>query len=218
MTEVISEFFVGLFNDNVALATIIISTIPLIELRGAIPFGTNANFWHSEALTNWSSYGWSVLGSSLVVPILALLFIPIMKLLKRIKFFNKIAMAIENRIHSKASSIGVTNQECKIFSAGYWKKFFAILIFVAVPLPLTGVWTGTCLAIFIGLDYMSTCLSVITGNIIAGLMVTLILEFFPALNNWLFYIFLIIVAIVLIYSLIKYLICKKECKQKNKNN
>jgi len=52
------------------------------------------------------------------------------------------------------------------------------------------------------------------GNVTAGLIVTLILEFFPWLNDWLFYIFLILIAIVLLFELIKHLIIKL----KNKTN
>lgn len=210
MSEIISKFFVELFGDNVALATVLISMIPVIELRGAIPFATNTRFWSAKALSNWRAYGWGFLGSSAIVPILALLFLPLMNLLKKINFFHKIANAIENRLKKKADSISGVNQECKIFSSLYWKKFFAILTFVAIPLPLTGVWTGTCLAIFVGLDYTSSCCSVILGNLISGFIVAIILEFFPVLNNWLFYIFLILIIVVALYSLIKHLIHRKN--------
>lgn len=210
MSEIISKFFVEVFGGNVALATVLISMIPVIELRGAIPFAVNPNFWGAKTLSNWSAYGWGALGSSAIVPILAILFFPLMKLLKKIKCFRKIANGIENSLKRKADSIRDINQECKIFSNLYWKKFFAILIFVAVPLPLTGVWTGTCLALFVGLDYTSSCCSVILGNLIAGFIITLILEFFPALNNWLFYIFLILIVIVVLCSLIRHIILKKR--------
>ena len=212
MSEIIGKFFVEVFGNNVALATVLISMMPVIELRGAIPFATNSNFWSAKTLSNWSAYGWGALGSSAIVPILALLFFPLMKLLKKIKCFRKIANGIENSLTRKAESIGDVNQECKIFSSLYWKKFVAIFIFVAVPLPLTGVWTGTCLALFIGLDYASSCCSVIVGNLIAGFIITIILEFFPALNNWLFYIFLILIFVVALYSLIKHLIHRKNNK------
>ena len=86
----------------------------------------------------------------------------------------------------------------------------AIFIFVAIPLPLTGAWTGTCVALFIGLDFASTCASVISGNVVAGLLITLILQFFPWLNGWLFYIFLIIIAIVIIYEVIRHFVKRKK--------
>lgn len=209
MIETISNFFVEMFTD-VTLATILISMIPIIELRGAIPFATNTKLWGAQALTNWSAFSWSLLGSSAIVFILAALFIPIMKLLKKTKLFRKTANEIESNMESKAARIKGSKQKCKPFSSLYWKKFFAILILVAIPLPLTGIWTGTCLAIFIGLDYLSTCCCVIAGNTITGLIITLILEFFPALNNYLFFIFMIIVGIVLIFYIIKSTISKHK--------
>ena len=85
-------------------------------------------------------------------------------------------------------------------------------MFVAVPLPLTGVWTGTCVAVFLGLDYLTTCTTVITGNIIAGLIITLILQFFPALNDWLLLIFVAIVVVVIAIEVIKHFINKNKDK------
>ena len=54
-----------------------------------------------------------------------------------------------------AHSVNIENAEeqSKRFSKSYWKKMLAVFIFVAIPLPLTGVWTGTCVAVIIGLKY-----------------------------------------------------------------
>lgn len=210
MTELINNIFATIFGDNVILATILIAMVPIIELRGAIPFATNTGFWGKYAMNNWSAFGWSLLGSCAIVPVIALIAMPLINWLKKTKLFGKLANGIENRIKSKASSINGADESGKRFSKSYWKKMLGIFIFVAVPLPLTGVWTGTCVALFIGLDYFSTCASVILGNVFAGFFITLILQFFPWLNDWLFYIFLIIIAIVLIYELIRHLITKKK--------
>lgn len=214
MTEFLQNLFVTLFDNNIILATILISMIPVIELRGAIPFATNPHFWGNLAMGQWTAFGWSLLGSCAIVPILALLFIPVMNLLKRIKFFNKFATAIENRIKSKTTNIENAEEKSKTFSRGYWKKILAVFVFVAVPLPFTGVWTGTCVAIFIGLDYLSTCLSVMLGNVVAGALIGLILQFFPWLNGWLFYIFLLIIFAIIVYEVVKHFINKKRAQNK----
>lgn len=216
MTEFLHNLFATIFNDNIILATILISMLPVIELRGAIPFATNPGFWGSLAMNQWEAFGWSWLGSSSIVPIIALIFLPFINWLKRTKWFGKIALVIENRVKSKTSNIENAEEKSKRFSKSYWKKMLAVFVFVAIPLPLTGVWTGTCVAVFIGLDYVSTCLTVIGGNIVAGLLITLILEFFPWLNGWLFYIFLIIIALVIVYELIKILLNKKKAQEKSK--
>ncbi len=210
MTEFLSNIFVGIFGDNVVLATILIAMVPIIELRGAIPFATNTGFWGVNALSNWVAMGWSLLGSSLIVPIIAIVFVPVMNWLKKTKLFGKLASAIENRIKSKSEKIEGSEEKSKHFSKAWWKKVLAVFLFVAVPLPLTGVWTGTLVAVFIGLDYLTTCITVITGNVIAALLISLILQFFPALNDWLFYIFIAIVLLVVLYELVRYFVNKKK--------
>ena len=56
MTEWLKELFVTIFGTNSWLATIIISMIPIIELRGAIPFGSAVSLWGEHALTVWQSF------------------------------------------------------------------------------------------------------------------------------------------------------------------
>lgn len=216
MTEFLSEFFATIFKDNIILATMLISMLPVVELRGAIPFATNPGFWKNLTMTNWEAFGWSLLGSSLIIPVIALVFLPIINWLKTTKLFGKPALAIENRVKSKTENIENANEKSKRFSKSYWKKMLAVFVFVAVPLPFTGVWTGTCVAVFIGLDYLSTCLSVVCGNIVAGLLITLILQFFPWLNNWLFYVFIIIIALIIVYELIICFIKKSKAQKENK--
>jgi uncharacterized membrane protein len=213
MTEFLNNLFSTIFGDNIILATILIAVVPVIELRGAIPFATNPGFWASLAMNQWQAFGWSLLGSCAVVPILALLFFPIINWLKKTKLFSKLAIGIENRVKSKSASISTETSDNSRFGKNYWKKLLGVFLFVAVPLPFTGVWTGTCIAVFLGLDFVSTCLSVISGNIVAGLLITLILQFFPWLNDWLFYIFLIIIAVILIVELIKFFVRKKVAQK-----
>lgn len=210
MTAFLNNLFATIFGDNVILATILIAMVPVIELRGAIPFATSSGFWGSLALNNWTAFAWSLLGSCAIVPIIALIFIPVINLLKKIKIFNKLACAIENRVKSKTASIENANEKSQRFSKAYWKKVLAVFVFVAVPLPFTGVWTGTCVAVFIGLDYLTTCLSVMAGNVVAGLLITLILQFFPWLNDWLFYIFIVLIFVIILYEVIRYFIKKKK--------
>lgn len=211
MTDWISNILVNIFGNNVVLATILISMVPIVELRGAIPIGVHP-LWGKFALNNWSAFGWSLLGSSLIVPIIALISIPFMNWLKKTKLFGKLAAAIEQRIKSKAEGIGGAEEKSKRFSRAYWKKVLAVFVFVAVPLPLTGVWTGTSVSVFLGLDYLTTCTTVITGNVIAGLLIALILQFFPWLNNWLMWIFLGIVLIAIIIEIVKHYIKKNKSK------
>ena len=217
MTEAIQKLVLSIFGGNPVLATIFIAMIPVIELRGAIPFATNPGFWGSLAMNNWTAFGWSLLGSSAIVPIIALIFLPLINWLKKTKIFGKIALAIENRVKDKTSNIENASEKSEKFSRSYWKKLLAVFVFVAIPLPFTGVWTGTCVAVFVGLDYISTCLTVIAGNVVAGLLISLILQFFPWLNDWLFYIFLILIVLIIIYEIVKHIIKNKRAQNKKED-
>lgn len=210
MIELLSKFFVNIFGTNVELATVLISMIPIVELRGSIPFATNSMFWGNNTLSNWQALGWGLLGSSVIVPIIALVFLPIINWLKKTKLFKKIAMSIENKVKSHADSIVEKNTNNKHLM---WAKILGVFIFVAIPLPLTGVWTGTCVAVMLGLNYPITCLTVILGNLGAGLIIALILEFFPWLNDYLFFIFVGIILLFILYYFIANKIKKHKSKQ-----
>ncbi len=228
MTQAIQEFFKNTFGTNVILATLLIAVLPIIELRGAIPFGMSVKLWGSVALTNWQSYLYSFLGSSLVVPIIALLFIPILNLLKKAKWFRSLAMKIENRIKSKSDKIekDATDKAVEYkeqvgepkrkYDKKFWWKFFGVMLFVAIPLPLTGVYTGTCIAVMLGLGFWWTCLSVIVGNAIAGLLMTLLSTAFGAYTHIILYVFLGLVVVFALYGLIKKWIAKRKMS-KNTN-
>ena len=241
MTEAIQEFFKMIFGNNVVLATIIISMLPIIELRGGIPFGMSKTFWGRNALTNWQSLWFSFLGSSLVVPILALVLVPILNWLKRTKLFRKLAIKFENSIKAKSQKIdsgeqsnsidntienqGIVKQSDDNFNQAktvdaenqssniknqkivYNKKFFAklfgVMLFVSIPLPLTGVWTGTAIAVMLGIPYIWICVVVILGNLIAGIIMQTICSIFPNFTTWILIIFLCLTVLLLIIGFIK---------------
>ncbi len=214
MSEWIKELFVAIFGTNSSLATIIISMIPIVELRGAIPFGSATSFWGEHALELWESLLFSLLGSTLVCVILTFLFWPIFKWLKQTKAFKKLALWVENKLNNKAENINNKTENEKDAKKIKWLKIIGIFGFVSIPLPLTGVWTGTCLALFIGLNKKETMSTVVLGNIVAGLLMTLISYFFADNTMIVFYAFFILVGVFILFALIKKLI--KKIKSKNK--
>ncbi len=207
MMDSIYHFFASIFDNNVILATILISMIPIIEIKGSIPFATSEVIWKESAITNWQAFGWAVLGSSIIILFLAIAFKPIISGMKKIKSIRKVGCAIENFVLSKSERIEENASASKFY---YWKKILFVFIFVAIPLPLTGVWTGTCIAVCLNIDYWKSCLSVILGNIVAGLIITLILEFVPWLNDWLFFIFLGLIIIFILIKIIYHFLNKRK--------
>lgn len=210
MGEWIRQLFVAIFGTNSEIATIIISMVPIVELRGAIPFGAAASFWGENALSLWESFAYSVLGSSLVCVILTFLFWPIFKWLKKTRWFRKLADFIERKLSKNSENIDKKVDAEKNEKRIRWIKIAGVFAFVAIPLPLTGVWTGTCLALFLGLGKIDTLLSVLTGNIVAGLLMTLVSYFFADNTMIVLLAFLALVVVFVIYELIKGLIRKKK--------
>jgi len=221
MTEFIGEIFSKIFNDNVMLATMFVSMVPIMELKGGIPFGMSEAFWGAKALGRWRAFWWAYIGCCAVSVVLYFAFIPIMKLLRKTKIFKGLANYIDRRINKQSLKIENVNNSSdvemiasdnkKTIAPGGIKqskkqvfvKMFGVFVFVAIPLPLTGVWIGTCLAVVLGLNFWQTVVATCLGNLIAGIIISTICVIFPSFTHWLIYIFLILVVIVLIVEIIK---------------
>lgn len=155
MTEAIKTFFLDIVGEE--LCVLFCSMIPIIELRGAIPMA--AVF----GLPWWQAYLLSVLGNMIPVPFILLFINTIIKWMSnsRVKFFNKFA----NWLLAKAEK----NRE-KIEKYSFW----GVCFFVAIPLPVTGAWTGSLVASTIGMKFWKALLSAFLGVLIAGAIVTVI--------------------------------------------
>ncbi len=182
---------------------------PIIELKGAIPIGMSVDYWGEYALGSMESFLFSLVGSCAVVPIIALVFTPILKWLKNTKAFRKIGVFIDEKVKKHSNEINEkTNKNPS--KKKTWTKCLLLFLFVAIPLPLTGVWTGTCIGVAIGLKFWQTVLSVILGNIVAGLIIMFVCAIFPEIVTVLSIIFLAIVLCLAIFAIIKICLSKKK--------
>lgn len=206
MAETIKTFITSIFNNNPWLATFIIAMLPIFELRGAIPFGMSTQIWGVKALTSAHSFFASLLATTLIIPLIAIIFIPTINYLKNTKHFKTLAQKFENRIKTKTPSI-INHENNKL------KKLLSIFMFVAIPLPLTGVYTGTCIAVMAGLNFYEILLSVGTGNLVAGILTLLISTIFK--NNT---IIVIVGFIILTISIILFGYLIKKLKHIRPNN
>lgn len=206
MVDLLGKFFVSIFGTHASIATVIISMFPLIELKGGIPVGMSSDFWGEYALNGTASFLLAMLGSCLVVPIVAVIFKPIVEWLKRTKLFRKIGHMIDAKVKNHSESFNAKAKEEKSAVKRTWAKILFIFTFVAIPLPLTGVWTGTCVAVAIGLNFWQTCLSCILGNMVAGLIIVTVCSVFPEFTTILFLIFLLVIIAFIIYSILKRII------------
>lgn len=133
------------------------SMIPIIELRGAIPMGA------AFGLPWWQTFLISVVGNMLPVPFILLFINAILKWMEgcRVKLFNKIAGWLLRKAEK--------NRE-KIEKYAFW----GLAIFVGVPLPGTGAWTGSLVGAVIHLKFWKALLSALIGVLAAGVVMTMI--------------------------------------------
>lgn len=218
MGEWLKQLFVKIFGSHSGIATFIISMIPIVELRGAIPFGAATSLWGKNALELWESFLISFAGSSLVCVILAFIFWPLFNWLKKTKGFKNLAGFIERKLNRNSKSIDDKTEKESNEKRVVRLKMIGIFLFVAVPLPLTGVWTGTCLALFIGLNRWQSIVSAISGNLVAGLIMTLISYFFADNTMIVLLVFLALVVLFVLIEVVKSLIQKYKNKKKGNNN
>ncbi len=164
MTDLIVEAITGA-DVGKYLATLIISMIPVIELRGAIPIGVSLGLSHAEAM------GISIIGNMLPVPFIILFIRPIFRWMTRKS--GKLARLAE-KLEAKAE--------------GKWDKihryqFFALTIFVAIPLPGTGAWSGALIAAVMNMRLRNALPSILLGVLIAGILVSGITYGFTSIFN-----------------------------------
>lgn len=141
----------GAIPDEIKL--IIISMFPIIELRGAIPIGVLLGMPPVE------SFIISVIGNLIPVPFVILLGRPIFHWLKKRKFMAKIMEKLEKRIEKKADSM-------------MKKAALGLFLFVAIPLPGTGAWTGALIASMFDMRFKYALPSIVLGVITAGVIMT----------------------------------------------
>ncbi|MCI8555423.1 MAG: small multi-drug export protein [Clostridia bacterium] len=208
MTEAISKLFIDIFGSNTLLATFLIALIPVIELKGAIPFGMSKGFWGEFALSSWEALGIAFLGSTIVIPILALAIKPIYTWLDKYKFFHAIFCFFTDDL--KNTSQVIQNRQHKSQIRSTIIKIIYVVLFVTFPVPLTGVWSGTCLAILLGLNLWQTFLSVALGNFACGLIVTFVCMIFPTSTSIILYIFIGLLALILTIKLIIFFVKRKK--------
>ncbi|MBR2617276.1 MAG: small multi-drug export protein, partial [Clostridia bacterium] len=163
----------------------------------------------------WESFGLSFLGSTAVFFILFFLLVPVLNLLKKWKFFRNFALAVETYIQEKAEKELVKRgSDNKLTPEKI--KIIAVFLFVAIPLPMTGVWMGTGLAVFMNLKFKQAVLPIIVGNLIAGLIISLLAELFLAYVDIILYVLLGLAAIFLAFFIYKILKKSKEISKAQK--
>ena len=147
-----APFWKHIMTKEIAL-TLLATVLPISELRGGIPLGI------SLGLDPLFTFFLAIIANALIFfPIFFALRFFYDKLLYRIPLFDKYLDVVRKRGKPKVEKYG----------------FLALTLFVAIPLPITGVYTGTILAWLLGMDWRKAFPAVGLGVIVAGVVVLLI--------------------------------------------
>ena len=138
------------------LLTIIISMVPIIELRGAIPIAV-----FSFHLTYFEAFLLGVIGNCIPIFFIVKYIKPLFNFFGRFKPFKIIIDFATEKANKKIA------ENPKLQTA----TFFALYLFVAIPLPVTGAWTGSLIANFLDLPPKKAFLPLALGVLTAGVII-----------------------------------------------
>lgn len=177
------NFLQNNFSNCVWLAILLISMVPTIESKIAIPLAMNEAIWGTNVLSPLTTFFISSIGS--IIPCIFIIII-VRKLKSKTtgfvtnKFFQKYTLKSQT-VNSRNSTL---------------KKYITLTSFVAIPIPLTGVWTGSLIAGLTNLNIKNCIISISIGAIIsAGIVTILCLTFLNSIT----YILIISLAIIILF-------------------
>jgi uncharacterized membrane protein len=150
-----SEMIQSMDTLSKTLMTALISMIPVIELRGALPIAMHAG------LPWYLAYPAAVIGNMLPLPFIVMFIRKIFNFLKAKTKLGGIVARLETRAEKKMPSIRKY-------------EFWGLAVFVAIPLPGTGGWTGALIAAMMDMRLKKALPSIFIGVLLAGAVVTLL--------------------------------------------
>ena len=152
MVETLQTFFQENFPPQ--LAVFLISMVPMVECRGAIPFGMVV-----LQMPMWEVLPLAIAGNVLPVPFILLLIRPVINWFKKTKLFRPFAEWLEAKADKKKD---------QVLKYSKWGLF----AFVAIPIPGTGAWTGSLIAALLDMRVRSAFVTILMGMICAALIMT----------------------------------------------
>ena len=138
------------------ILTLLVSMLPVVELRGGIPFGVAAG------LPVWAAYLAAVIGNLLPVPFIVV-------------YIQRIFMFMRQHMPRLNSVVDKMEQKAHLKSASVLKyQYLGLAIFVAIHLPGTGAWTGALVAAFLDMRLKKALPSIAGGVLSAGLIISIL--------------------------------------------
>lgn len=183
------------FSSCVWLLTILVALIPTLESKIAIPLALNSAIWGTKALSPFYAFLFGFLGS--IIPCFFVMLLSRKLKDKTTSFF------VNKKYMFKANKIGK--------SEGI-KKYILLTTFIAIPLPLTGVWSGSIIAGMSSLKLKYAFLSILIGALISSAITTLLCCFF---ENSVTAILIISILIIIVFMIADFIITYWPGAKKN---
>ncbi len=136
------------------LVVFIVAMLPIVELRGAVPIGNNL-----FCLPLWKTLVLAITGNILPILLVLLLLERIVVLLSHIRLFGRFFNWLFQRTRKRSGVIARF-------------EFWGLVVFVGIPLPMTGAWTGSVAAVLLGIPYWRALLGIFIGILLAAGIVT----------------------------------------------
>ena len=150
------EFFIDLFGGvSKDVIIFIISLMPILELRGGLLAASLLNIEFVRAAII------CVVGNVLPIPIVLLFLKFVLNLFEKWNVTKKIVNWLERKVEEKREQID---------KYGYW----GLILFVGIPLPGTGAWTGALLAVMLGLDRKKSFVCILLGVLLAAIIISIL--------------------------------------------
>lgn len=145
----------------------VISLIPILELRGGILAAKLLGVTMLKAVPI------CIVGNIIPIPFILLFIKNIFKWLKRFSLFKSVIEKLENRAMNKSGSMKK-------------KEFIGLMLFVGIPLPGTGAWTGSLIASLLDIDFKKAIVAELCGLVIASSIMTFFAYILPELVKAIF--------------------------------
>lgn len=189
------DFLSTNLSEFLWLAVVIVAMIPGLEGRVAIPFALSLN---NPILTPYNSFLFSFLGS--ILPFFLVFFTAKLIGRKTTGFLHdKTTRFIDGRYRTKLLKVNTANSSLR--------KCFLLFGFVAIPLPLTGVWSGSLIAGLSSLSIFESFTSIALGSMVSCSIILLICMVF---SNSVIYFLIASLIILLIYIVIEIIVSRRR--------
>ena len=168
MVETLVNNIIGMFGNltnaqfGKEIITFVISLLPILELRGGLLAAGILN------LSPWIAYAIAIIGNLLPIPFILMFLTPIFNWMKKTKLFKGLVEKLEKKAMKNKDK----------FEKG---EFIALILFVGIPLPGTGAWTGALIASVMNMNKKKAMLAITIGVFMASIIMMIIS--YGVLNN-----------------------------------